>query len=378
MIENLVELIRTIYAKEDTIPLHRPKFVGSEKELVLDTINSTFVSSVGSYVNQVEAKISEICDVKNTVAVINGTAALQVALEIVGVRKGDEVITQSLTFVATSNAVLYNNASPVFIDVDLDNMGMSPEALERFFCNETEKKGQERFNKSTGKRIAACIPVHTFGFVCRIDEIVTICNKYGVPVIEDSAEALGSFYKGKSAGNFGDIGIFSFNGNKIITAGGGGALVTNSDKFAAKAKHITATAKLPHKWEYVHDQMGYNYRMPNLNAALLLGQIAQLDNFITEKRKILERYKMFFEKTDYNVVNIPLNVEWNYWLVSINIGSLLARDKFLKILNENKIMARPIWKLNHELPMYSSCYADSMKNSKYLSERIINLPSSVI
>ena len=267
--------------------MHEPRFFGNEKDYVLDAINSTYVSSVGSYVDRFEEKIAEKSGSKFAIATSNGTSALHIALLLAGVKPNDEVITQPLTFVATSNAISYTNAKCVFIDVDLDTMGMSPTKLRLFLENNTEIRNGYAYNKVTKSKISACLPMHTFGFPCKIDKIVEICNDFNIPVVEDAAESLGSRYKEKYTGTFGKLGVYSFNGNKIITSGGGGMIITNNKKLAKLAKHMTTTVKLPHKWEYNHDMAGYNYRMPNLNAALACAQLEQLDTFINNKREFL-------------------------------------------------------------------------------------------
>ena len=294
--------VRELYqSKDDFIPLHVPVFNGKEKEYLLETIDSTFVSSVGKYVDQVESFLADYTKTSKGVAVVNGTAAIQVALRLVGVRPSDEVITQALTFVATANSIAYNGATPVFIDVDKDTMGMSPSALKAFLEEYGEKRDQGVYNRKTGKRISAVLPMHTFGFMCRISEILTICNEWGIPCVEDAAEALGSQSEGKSAGSFGMLGAFSFNGNKIITAGGGGVIVSRDTELGIKAKYVTTTAKRPHAFEYFHDELGYNFRMPNVNAALLLAQLEKLEDYRVSKSLVYKKYQSFFGQTDHCV-----------------------------------------------------------------------------
>lgn len=371
-----IEFIKNSFGRPDMVPLHTPSFWGKEKEYLVDTIDSTFVSSVGGYVNRFEDEMAIYTQTAKCAAVVNGTAALQIGLRVVGVKAGEEVITQALTFVATANAILYNSAHPVFVDVDLDTMGMSPGALSAFLNEYGEKREDGCYNKQSGKRIAACIPMHTFGFMCRIDEIVKICNDWSIPVVEDAAEALGSSYCGKPAGSFGQVGTFSFNGNKIITSGGGGAIVSLDPAFAEKAKYLTNTAKVPHKWEYVHDELGYNFRMPNVNAALACAQFEQLDNFKTSKKKLYQEYKDFFNGIDINLKEQPEDSEWNYWLMSVELENRKERDDFLAATNNNGVMTRPIWQLMYRLPMYEGCQRDSQQNAEYLENRIVNIPSS--
>lgn len=377
-ISNTINFIRdTFSTKNDFIPLHEPRFRGNEKKYVLDTIDSTFVSSVGAYVDQFEAQMSTISGTKKAIAVVNGTAALQIALRLVGVEKGDEVITQALTFVATANAIAYLHASPIFLDVDLDTMGLSPKAVDNFLEEFGELREDGCYNKKTGKKISACLPMHTFGFPVHIDELVKVCEKWQIPIVEDAAESLGSTYHGQPTGSFGKLGIFSFNGNKIVTAGGGGAIVTNDLKLGDFAKHLTTTAKKPHKFEYFHDELGYNYRMPNLNAALICAQLEQLDTFIEEKRSLAADYTEFFRQQNIKFRTETPNTKANYWLMCIELNNKQERDDFLKETNENGVMTRPIWQLMYRLPMYQDCQRAAQLNAEFLEERIVNIPSSV-
>ena len=371
-IKNLINTIRSLHGTNDFIPLHEPRFRGREKEYLNDTIDSTFVSSVGEYVDKVEGRLAEITGTGKAAAVVNGTAGLQVALRVAGVNAGDEVLTQALTFVATTNAIAYNGAEPVFLDVDRDTMGLSPDAVKNWLTEFAEKRKDGTYNKKTGKRISACMPMHTFGFMCRIDEIVKICDQWDIPVVEDAAEALGSKFKGKSAGSFGKTGVFSFNGNKIITSGGGGVVVSQNPKYAERVKFLTTTAKKPHTYEYIHEELGYNFRMPNVNAALLTAQLESLDDFIRSKKKLYEEYRNTLE----SVVEIPKDTEWNYWLMSIKAENKEERDLILKETNKQAVMTRPIWQLMYKLPMYAKCQRDDQKNAEFLEDRIINIPSS--
>jgi perosamine synthetase len=373
----LINFIRNQFPSKDFIPLHEPNFNGNEKSYVLETINSTFVSSVGAYVDKFEIMIRELTKTQKAVAVVNGTSALQVALRLSGVGSGDEVLTQALTFIATINAIIYNGASPVFLDVDLDTMGLSSNAVNAFL----EKFGEVRegvcFNKKTNKKIAACMPMHTFGFPVHLDELLAVCNKWNIPVVEDAAESMGSEYNGMPTGSFGKLGVFSFNGNKIVTSGGGGAIVTNDLKLGNKAKHLTTTAKIPHLYEYVHDEIGYNFRMPNLNAALACAQLEQLDSFIQNKRKLALEYSTFFESNGVKFRTELPNTKANYWLMCLELENKNDRDAFLKETNENNVMTRPIWQLIFKSPVYSSFQRDSQENAIYLEDRIVNIPSSV-
>jgi aminotransferase in exopolysaccharide biosynthesis len=290
-----INFIKNKFENREVIPLHEPKFNGNEKEYILDCIDSSFVSSVGGYVDRFELMMAIKSQTSKAIAVVNGTAGIQVALKLCGVSNGDEVITQALTFIATANAISYLGASPIFLDVDLDTMGLSPIAVSEFLENHGELRNGVCFNKKTNNKIAACLPMHTFGFPVHIDKLIEICDRWNIPIVEDAAESLGSEYNGKSTGSFGKFGVFSFNGNKIVTCGGGGAIVTNDTQLGIKAKHITTTAKVSHPYEYIHDEIGYNFRMPNLNAALACAQMEQLDSFLENKRKLAFEYKSFFE-----------------------------------------------------------------------------------
>ena len=378
MYKEVIAFIQKTYQTTDFIPLHEPKFIGNEKKYLNECIDSTFVSSVGRFVDEFEEKISNYTGVKYAIATSNGTSALHISLLLANVEQNDEVITQPLTFVATCNAISYCGAQPVFIDVDRDTMGLSPSALRYFLENNTTIKNNKCINNVTGKRIGACIPVHTFGHPCRIDEIKDICNQYNIFLIEDAAESVGSFYKDKHTGTFGQVGVMSFNGNKIITAGGGGCIITDDEALAKKAKYLTTTAKVPHKWNFNHDIVGYNYRMPNLNAALLVAQLENLDNFISSKRKLANVYETFFNSNNYVFVKEPMDSKSNYWLNSILLKNKQQRDEFLDETNSSGIMTRPIWTLMNKLPMFGYAQCDSLKNSEWLEDRVVNIPSSAI
>ncbi|MHA7099853.1 LegC family aminotransferase [Roseivirga pacifica] len=370
------EQVKSLFGHQEFIPLHEPRFWGNEQKYLSQTIESTFVSSVGAFVDNFESEFASFTQTNRAVAVVNGTAALQVSLRLAGVAENDEVITQSLTFVATANAITYNHAHPVFVDVDLQTMGMSATALRDFLEEFAELREDGCYNKSSGRRIAACMPMHTFGFMCQMDQITAICSKWHIPVVEDSAEALGSSYKGKPAGSFGTFGSFSFNGNKIITSGGGGAIVSNDVELGNKAKYLTTTAKVPHRWEYYHDELGYNFRMPNLNAALIC---AQLENFALlkeSKKELYEDYRQCIADYGLSLKAIPEDTDWNYWLMSVELDGEDERDAFLKCTNDLGVMTRPIWQLMHRLPMYADCRKDSQVNAEYLEKRIVNIPSS--
>ncbi len=373
----IIDFIKSLYPSENPVPLHAPRFIGNEKKYVIDAIDSTFVSSVGEFVDQFEEMICEITGARFAVATVNGTCALYVALKLVGVQPGDEIITQPLSFVATANAISYCGANPIFLDVDRDTLGLDPAPLKSFLQAYARIKGNTCYNKITGKRIAACVPMHTFGHPCCIDEIAKICNHYHIVLVEDSAESLGSLYKGKHTGTFGQFGIYSLNGNKTVTCGGGGAIVTNDETLAKKAKHITTTAKLPHPYEYVHDITGYNYRLPNLNAALACAQLEQLNAFIENKRKLASYYQKFFETLQIPFVKEPEHARSNYWLNAIIMPDRKTRDEFLKVTNNANVMTRPVWRLLNKLDMYKDCQTDVLENAQFLEDRVVNIPSSV-
>lgn len=377
MFYDTVKFIQNLYRTEAFIPLHEPRFVGNEKTYLNECIDSTFVSSVGKFVDRFEAEFAHIVGAKYAIATVNGTAALHISLILAGVEQDDEVITQPLTFIATANAISYIGAKPVFLDVDLETMGLSPDALKRFLEQECVVADGQCVNRSTGKTIKACVPMHTFGHPCRIDEIKMLCDEWHIVLVEDAAESLGSYYKEKHTGTFGTLGAFSFNGNKIITSGGGGVIVTDDEILAARAKHITTTAKIPHKWEYVHDEIGYNYRLPNLNAALLCAQLEQLGDFLENKRILTAEYKRFFTAQNIRFMEEPLNARSNYWLNAVLLDDMKARDEFLEYTNSNGVMTRPIWTLMNKLEMFKSCQHDELLNALFLEERVVNIPSSV-
>lgn len=375
--DKIISFIKESYNTNNFIPLHEPRFRGNEKKYIIDAIDSTFVSSVGVYVDKFEVMMTELSKTKKAIAIVNGTSALQVALRLSGVSYGDEVLTQGLTFIATINAIIYNGASPVFLDVDLDTMGLSPNAVEAFLDEYGELRDGVCYNKKSNKRIAACMPMHTFGFPMHLDELILICNKWNIPLVEDAAESIGSLYKGKPTGSFGKLGVFSFNGNKIVTSGGGGAIVTDDLELGTKAKHLTTTAKVPHPYEYVHDEIGYNFRMPNLNAALACAQLEQLDSFIQNKRELANTYNNFFNSIGVKFRTELPNTKANYWLMCVELENKAERENFLKKTNENKVMTRPIWQLIFKSPLYSNFQKDSQINAQFLEDRIVNIPSSV-
>ena len=377
MLKDVINFIQKTYKTKGLIPLHEPKFIGNEKKYLNECVDSTFVSSVGKFVGKFEEKIANYTDAKYAIAINSGTSALHIALLLANVERNDEVITQALTFVATCNAISYCGAQPVFVDVDRDTMGLSPSALKEFLKDNTSVKNQQCVNNKTGRVIKACVPMHTFGHPCRIDEIKDICDKHHIFLIEDAAESVGSFYKDKHTGNFGQVGVMSFNGNKIMTAGGGGCIITSDKTLAKKAKHLATTAKVPHKWNFNHDMIGFNYRMPNLNAALLVAQLENLENFIHGKRKLAGMYEEFFNSVDYDFVKEPMECKSNYWLNSLILKNKQQRDEFLNETNSQNIMTRPIWTLMNKLPMFGHAQCGDLTNSEWLEKRVVNIPSSV-
>lgn len=375
--QKIVDFIKETFKTQEFIPLHEPRFIGNEKKYLNDCIDSTFVSSVGKYVDTFEKEFAKTVGSKFAIATVNGTAALHISLLLSGVKRDDEVITQPLTFIATSNAISYIGAKPIFLDVDLDTMGLSPKSLKNFLETNCEVKDNICINKTTGKTIKACVPMHTFGHPCKIEEIKEICDIWNIILVEDAAESLGSFYKNKHTGTFGKIGAFSFNGNKIITSGGGGVIVTDDEGLAKRAKHITTTAKIPHPYEYVHDEIGYNYRLPNINAALLVAQLEQLEKFLVSKRELAKIYDEFFSLNNIKFIKESENSKSNYWLQAVLLNDINQRNEFLEFTNKNGVMTRSIWKLMNELEMFKDCQKDDLKNAKYLEERVVNIPSSV-
>jgi perosamine synthetase len=376
--DKIIKFIRGQFNTDDFLPLHVPSFNSLEEEYVLDCLKSTFVSSVGQYVNDFESKMQKITGAKFAIATVNGTAALHIGLHVLGVRRNDLVLTQPLTFVATCNAIAYTGADPVFIDVDKSNMGMCPVSLETFLNSECKVSEGKCLHIKTGKVVKSCVPMHTFGFPCYIEKIVEICEEWKIPVLEDAAESLGSFSNEKHTGSFGELGIFSFNGNKIITAGGGGCVVTDDESLAKKLKYVTTTAKENHKWEYSHLEIGFNYRMPNLNASLVCAQLQKLDFFLERKRKLASSYKQLFENLDAEFIWESENTKANYWLNTIKFKGLESRNSFLDYSNSNGVMTRPVWNLMNTLPMFQHCIKTDLKNSVYLADRLVNITSSVI
>jgi len=364
-----------------TIHLHEPLFQGNEWKYVKECLGSTFVSSIGRFVDQFEQQIVEFTGANYAIAVVNGTAALQIALQIVGVQPNDEVLIPTLTFVATANAVHYCGAIPHFVDSDEVSLGMNPEKLMQYLSNIAEIKEDQCFNKKTGRRIKALVPMHTFGHPVDLDPIIELCSKYHLQLVEDAAESLGSYYKGRHTGTIGKVGVISFNGNKIITTGGGGAILTNDEHLARRAKHLTTTAKIPHTWNYFHDEIGYNYRMPNLNAALGCAQIEQLPMILQWKRQLANSYQEAFQGTKHvKMFREPTYSKSNYWLNVLLLDEEVheLQDLILMETNRQGIRTRPAWKLMHQLGIYKDSPKMDLSVAESLEKRIINLPSSPI
>ncbi len=374
---HIIDHIRELHnTREDILPLHEPRFLGNERKYVMDCIDSTFVSSVGQYVIDFEEKIKAYTGAKYAIAVVNGTAALHLSLILAGVKSNDLVVTQALSFVATANAIKYTGATPYFTDVDRETLGMSPKALRKFL-DHVEVRNNIPYYIPTGQKVGAVVPMHTFGFPCEIDVIADLCSDYNIPLIEDAAESLGSIYKERHTGTFGLLGAYSFNGNKTITSGAGGIIVTNDDTLGPLAKHLSTQAKQPHKWEYKHDMLGYNYRCPNLNAALACAQLEKLEDFIADKRELAGKYKVFFQSENIAFIEEPEHTRSNYWLNAILMESKEERDLFLQVTNEAGVMTRPVWALLHRLEYLKDSMHDSLENSLYIEDRLVNIPSSV-
>lgn len=377
--EKIVKFIRETFRKpEGFIPLHAPVFNGNEKKYLKSCIDSTYVSSVGEFVDKFEVEIANYTGAKQAVVCVNGTNALHLALQLVGTKNNTEVITQPLTFIATVNAISYCGAKPVFVDINSDTLGMSPSSLLNFLESQTEQKPDGCYNKTTNRKIVACVPMHTFGQPCRIEEIAGICKNFNIELVEDAAESMGSYFNGKHTGTFGKIGVLSFNGNKIITSGGGGMLLFNNLELANKAKHLTTQAKINHPWEFIHDEIGYNYRMPNINAALGLAQLEQINSFVAAKRELAAKYNAFFTSLNIHYLSeIPLSKS-NYWLNTVFFKTENERNEFLEYSNNKNIMTRPAWQLMNKLLMFSNCQTFELENSVKIANRLVNLPSSVI
>lgn len=373
----LLAFVRELYGTAATIPLHEPLFAGNEKRYLAECVDSTYVSSIGPFVDRFEAMMCEVTGAKHAVATMNGTAALHLALLVAGVADGDEVITQPLSFVATCNAIAYQRAHPVFIDVDADTLGLSPSALREFLEANAQMRDGLCVNRTTGRRIAAVVPMHTFGLPGRIEEIAGLCDRWNIALVEDAAESIGASARGRQTGTFGLVGAFSFNGNKTVTSGGGGCVVTNDAGVARRAKHLSTTAKLKHRWDFVHDEVGFNYRMPNLNAALACAQLEQLAGFIEDKRATADAYAGKCAQLGIPFVREIAGTRANYWLPVVLAADAAERDAVLTLYNDAGVQARPVWKLMTELPAFARAQRGPLPNAQALAGRIVNLPCSV-
>lgn len=375
-IDSIIEFVRSVYETNEFIPLHAPTFQGNEKANVLDTLESTFVSSVGKFVDEFERKVEVYTGTARAVATVNGTAALSAALYLAGVKRGDLIITQALTFVATCNAIYHIGAEPVFIDISRESMGLSPGAMDNWLEEHAILTEKGAVHKTTRQVIRAAVPMHTFGHPVELDEIQAVCQKWRIVLVEDAAESLGSYYKCQHTGTLGDYGALSFNGNKIITTGGGGMILCKTAESGTHAKHVTTTAKVPHPYEFYHDEPGFNFRMPNLNAALGCGQMEMLGTFLKQKRVLAERYAAFFADSEFRFVKEPAYAQSNYWLNAVICENLDSRNTFLAQMNAAKVMARPVWTLMHRLPMFAHAMRDDLMHSEYIEARLVNIPSS--
>ena len=373
-----IGFIKEVFGNQEFTPLAVPVFAGNEKKYMEECIDTTFVSSVGKFVDRFENDMAAYADCKKAVVCVSGTNALHMSMMLVGVERDDEVLTQALTFIATCNAISYIGAHPVFIDVDKSTMGLSPDALKEWLVKNAEIKNGQCYNKNSGRRVKACVPMHTFGHPARIVEIANLCEEYHIELVEDAAESIGSLYKGKHTGTFGKVGAISFNGNKTITTGGGGMMLFNDEELAAHAKHLTTQAKVPHRWEFRHDHVGYNYRMPNINAALGCAQLENLDKFIASKRQLALEYAEYFKNVeDIQFFTEPGDTFSNYWLQAVILKDKAAQQEFLQQTNDNGVMTRPIWELMNRLPMFEHCENDGLENTIWFADRVVNIPSSV-
>lgn len=378
MYSQVTDFVHQLFGTEETVPLHAPLFIGNEKKYLNECIDTTFVSSVGKFVDRFEEEIAAYTGAKKAVVCVSGTNALHMAMMLVGVEREDEVLTQALTFIATCNAISYIGAHPVFIDVDMETLGLSPNAVKAWLEKNAELKNGICYNKRTGRRIKACVPMHTFGHPVKIDELVQICNEWHIELVEDAAESIGSLYKGKHTGTFGKVGAISFNGNKTITTGGGGMLLFQDEELGKFAKHLTTQAKVPHRWAFVHDHIGYNYRMPNINAALGCAQLENLERYVENKRETAQIYADFFKNIpDITFFTEPENCRSNYWLNVVMLKDKAAQQEFLEYTNNHGVMTRPVWELMNRLEMFKHCESDELKNTEWLADRIVNIPSSV-
>lgn len=378
MYNQITDFIHQLFGTEETVPLHAPLFIGNEKKYLEECIDTTFVSSVGKFVDRFEADMAAYTGARKAVVCVSGTNALHMAMMLVGVERDDEVLTQALTFIATCNAISYIGAHPVFIDVDMDTLGLSPKAVKDWLVKNAEVKNGVCYNKHTGRRVKACVPMHTFGHPVKIDELVSVCEEWHLELVEDAAESIGSLYKGRHTGTFGKVGAISFNGNKTITTGGGGMLLFQDEELGKLAKHLTTQAKVPHRWAFVHDHIGYNYRMPNINAALGCAQLENIDRYVASKRETAAIYADFFKNIpDITFFTEPADCRSNYWLNVVMLKDKAAQQEFLEYTNDHGVMTRPVWELMNRLEMFKHCETDGLKNTQWLADRIVNIPSSV-
>lgn len=380
---NCTEVLKTIQKvigqRDEFVSLHEPSFAGKEWEYVKDCFDTGWVSSVGSYVDRFEEMLAEYTGVKRAIAVVNGTAALHVCLILAGVETGDEVLLPTLTFIATPNAVSYCGAIPHFVDSEEATLGLDPRKLDVYLRGTVAIRGNACYNRKTGRRIKAVVPMHTYGHPVDLDPLLEVCDRYKLVLVEDAAESLGSYYKGKHTGQWGKLSALSFNGNKVITTGGGGAILTNDEDLGALAKHLTTTAKVPHKWEFRHDMVGYNYRLPNINAALGCAQLEQLPGFLQRKRALALSYQKAFADVDgVRFFTEPEHARSNYWLnaLLLEVSVCEKRDELLALTNEANLMTRPTWTLMHKLPMFEVCPRMDLSIAENLERRLINIPSS--
>lgn len=374
----IVDFIHDLYGTKDFVPLSVPKFIGNEKKYLEECIDTTFVSSVGKFVDRFEDEMAKYTGAKKAVVCVSGTNALHMSFMLVGVERDDEVLTQALTFIATCNALSYIGAHPVFLDVDKTTMGLSPDAVKTWLVKNAEIRNGQCYNKRTGRRVKACVPMHTFGHPVRIEELVDVCAEWNIELVEDAAESIGSLYKGKHTGTFGKVGAISFNGNKTITTGGGGMILFQDEELGKFAKHITTQAKVPHRWEFRHDHVGYNYRMPNINAALGCAQLEHIEEYVADKRATAAAYRDYFSRMDDIEFFVePENTRSNYWLNAILLPNKEEQHSFLQYTNDNGIMTRPIWELMNRLPMFEHCETDCLSNTCMFADRVVNIPSSV-
>jgi aminotransferase in exopolysaccharide biosynthesis len=375
--KEIIAYIQSLYPARNPVLLHCPEFLGNERKYLTECIDTKYVSYVGHFVVDMERKISEITGAKHAVALVNGTAALHMLLLAVGIKTGDEIITQSLSFAATAAAIFHAGGTPVFVDVERETLGMSPKSLKHFLTENAKSKNGECINIKTGKPIKAVIPMHTFGHPVRIEEIKKICDEYSLLLIEDAAESLGSFYNGQHSGTFGKAAILSFNGNKLVTTGGGGMLITDDEAIANRVRYISTTAKRPHRWDFYHDEVGYNLRMPSLNAAVGVAQLEYFDRILANKRETARLYRQFFNSIHVPFITEPENAKSNYWLNAILFDNRKQRDVFLEYSNDNGTQTRPAWTLLHTLPPYKHCQHTDTPIAEYFADCLVNIPSSV-